>query len=352
MQDSLGLVVFDDSVDVVLPAGPLSDKARAHAAIDTVRDGGSTNLSGGLLRGLQEARRAAGPAGATLLLLSDGHANSGVTDPDQLRSVCASARKQGMTVSAVGIGLGYDEQLLGAVAEGGGGDLVFAESADGAAKAVASQVEGLLSQVAQAVSLSVTMEPTVRGVHLHNDLPAQVVDHALLIELGEFYADERRRVLLTFDVPALAALGLATVAHLRLTWVELPGLVQHDVDLPVQVNVVPGDEAAGRTVHPAVSAEKLVLDAARARRSASDRLSRGDRTGALRSLSAASASLHAGLTGATADVAEDLLVQAAQLDALLDDVSSGHEARAAKSARTQYSMTTRKRGRWPPGSPR
>ena len=52
------------------------------AAVRRLLPGGSTNLSAGFLRGIQEARRVAGPGGATLLLVSDGHANVGVTEPD------------------------------------------------------------------------------------------------------------------------------------------------------------------------------------------------------------------------------------------------------------------------------
>src|SRR4051795_11054697 len=79
--DAFGLVVFDDEVDVVVPAGPVTDKAAIRAAIDSVWARGSTNLSAGLLRGLQEARRVRGAGGATVLLISDGMANHGVTDP-------------------------------------------------------------------------------------------------------------------------------------------------------------------------------------------------------------------------------------------------------------------------------
>lgn len=79
--DNFGLVAFDDSVEVVVPAGPLTSKSAVKDVIAAIDDGGSTDLSSGYLRGLQEARRVAGPTGATLLLMSDGHANAGVTDP-------------------------------------------------------------------------------------------------------------------------------------------------------------------------------------------------------------------------------------------------------------------------------
>src|SRR4051812_48374245 len=143
-RDAFGLVAFDDEVEVTVPAGPVADKAAIKAAIDNLSARGATNLSGGLLRGLQEARRAAGRGGATLLLLSDGMANQGVTAPERLESVAASAHAAGVTVSTIGIGLGYDEVLLAAIARGGQGSHVFVQESDAAAAAVAGEGDGLL----------------------------------------------------------------------------------------------------------------------------------------------------------------------------------------------------------------
>ena len=78
---------------------------------------------------LQEARRAAGAAGATLLLISDGHANAGVADPDELDGIAAEAR-HGVVTSTLGWGLGYDERLMSAIARGGTGNELFAEESD------------------------------------------------------------------------------------------------------------------------------------------------------------------------------------------------------------------------------
>ena len=53
-RDSFGLVAFDNVVEVVVPAGPLVDKPAVKAAIEGVCERGGTNLSAGLLRGVQE----------------------------------------------------------------------------------------------------------------------------------------------------------------------------------------------------------------------------------------------------------------------------------------------------------
>src|SRR5687768_10935864 len=56
--DRFGLVAYDHEAQVIVPAEPLADKDAVRAAIRAVQPGGSTNLSGGYLRGVQEARRA------------------------------------------------------------------------------------------------------------------------------------------------------------------------------------------------------------------------------------------------------------------------------------------------------
>jgi Ca-activated chloride channel homolog len=333
-RDAFGLVVFDDEVDVVVPAGPVADKPAIRAAIDAVWARGSTNLSAGLLRGLQEARRVRGAGGATVLLISDGMANAGVTDPERLEAVAAGAHGAGVVTSTVGIGLGYDETLLAAVARGGQGNHVFAEEADAAGAAVAGEVDGLLAKAVQAASLLVRPTSDVQTVTLFNDLPSHGVEGGVMVELGDLWAGEQRRLLLGLGVPAMAALGLAQVATLELRYTALPDLAEQTVTLPVSVNVVPGDQAAGRVPDPKVRTELLFQQAQEAKRRAADAIARGDERLALVTLDAAGAAL------ADVDPAE----RAVLVD-LADEVRAGGAARAAKRSRMDHHRKSRKRGR-------
>ena len=88
--DNFGLVTFNTAVNPTVPAGPLTNKAAVKEAIASVYAAGGTDLSAGYLRGVQEARRVVGEAGGTLLLISDGHANVGVVDPE----ACAPPDRQ------------------------------------------------------------------------------------------------------------------------------------------------------------------------------------------------------------------------------------------------------------------
>jgi Ca-activated chloride channel homolog len=277
-RDSFGLVSFDREVQVVVPAGRVGDIGRAAIAQATaaITTGGTTNLSAGYLRGVQEARRAAGPAGATIVLLSDGHANVGVTDPQKLRQVAATEGAHQVTTSTIGIGEGYDENLLAAIAAGGNGNHSFAAHADAAAAALVGEVDGLLGTTVQAASLLITPTADVSTVGVLNELPSQAVAGGVMVELGDFYSGEVRRILVQLTVPAMAALGLATVADLRLTFEELPALEQHTVTMPVAVNVVPADVAAGRVPVAEVQRERLLLEAQSAKRASEEAINRGD----------------------------------------------------------------------------
>ena len=74
----------------------------------------------------------------------------------------------------------------------------------------------------------------------------------------------------------MAALGLAEVCSLELQWVEAATLDTHTVTVPVNVNVVPGDQAAGRVADPTVRTELAFQSAQRAKREAAEALRRGD----------------------------------------------------------------------------
>ncbi len=344
-RDHFGLVIFDDRVDVPVPAARLTDKEAAKRAIAGIVTDGSTDLSAGYLRGLQEARRVSGDAGATLLLISDGKANAGVTDPDVLSRVAAEAYTHGVTTTTLGYGLGYDERIMSAIARGGSGNEHFAEEPDTATALIAGEVEGLLAQAAQAGSLHVRLSPAVRTVLVVNDLPSRPVDDGLMIELGGFYAEETRKLVLTFDVPALATLGLIEVATLTFTYVALPALAQHTVTVPVHVNVVPGDQAAGRVPDPVVRTELVYLRAQQAKRRASDLLGRGDTAGALEEIRQA----RRDIAGARADAPESLTADLADEEATLDylerETRHGSASRAGKYLSASSQRRLQKRGR-------
>jgi Ca-activated chloride channel family protein len=197
----------------------------------------------------------------------------------------------------------------------------------------------------QAASVHVTLTPAVRRVLVVNDLPSTAVDGGLIVELGSFYADETRKLVLTFDIPGVAALGPTDVATLAFTYVELPTLVQHTVTVPVTVNVVPGDRAAGRVADPVVRTELVYLRAQQAKRRASGHLGKGDTDSALREIRQAQRDIEAARAGAPDAQAADLAEEAQELEYLVRETEHGSRERSGKYLSASSYRKLQKRGR-------
>lgn len=342
--DAFGVVVFDDHAQVVVPTRRMGDHDRdvVKQLVSQIPPGGTTDLSAGYLLGLREARDAKGDTGATVLLVSDGHANAGERDPARLGPVAATATGDGVTTATLGIGAGYDEVLLAALAKHGNGTHRFAEGVDDAVAAIADEVDGLLAKSVLNAQVVLRSGPAVVGYWLYGDLPTwPAADGSLVVGLGDLYAGETRKLLVKIQVPGLAGLGLHQVTEIELRYVGLPELAEATVTIPVVVNVVPGDEAAGRVPNPKVRVEQLVQEAQTAKAEASAALREGRRSEAVDRLRTASKALRDGLATIGAEPSgADLL---AGLDGAAAQAEAGEIELLACSAERENMLMSAKR---------
>jgi len=122
--DAVAVVAFDDEVDIVVPTTLVDgDLNRIQNAIQSIDAGGSTGLHAGWVEGLTQALMFPREIGfARVILLSDGGANRGITDARQIaEQVAQASRDTGVSTSAIGLGSHYDEALMRAIADAGGG---------------------------------------------------------------------------------------------------------------------------------------------------------------------------------------------------------------------------------------
>jgi len=273
--DTFGLVTFDNQVDVVVPAGPVADRDKLKERVRGVTAGGSTDLASGLVRGLKEARRLEAVDGVRVLLVSDGHANHGVTDPDVIGRRAGQFIDNRITTSVLGMGLGYDEVLLESISKRGAGNNYFAQEVGDAVEAMAAECGELLAQRFLSVRLAVTMGNGVKDVRVLGDLNIRPVDDGVLVELGSFTADQMRSVVLQFDPKQATKPGRRKVATVRLTYVLADDLEDYSVSHTVWAQVAgPNDKPA--KIDRDVMAEVVFQGVQRHKRRATDAVQAGD----------------------------------------------------------------------------
>jgi Ca-activated chloride channel family protein len=273
--DTFGLVAFDHRIEVVVPAGPVGDRDRIKAQIRSVVAGGSTDLAAGLVRGLKEARRLEATDGVRVLLVSDGHANSGVTDPDVIGRRAGQFIEERITTSVLGMGLGFDEVLLESIARRGAGNNYFAQEAGDAVVAIGAECGELLAQRYQSVRLTVTTGNGVEGTRVLGDLNARPVPDGAQIEFGAFAAEQTRSVVLQFDPKTAPKPGRRKVATVRLSYVLADDLEDYSISQRVWAQVAaPHDRPA--KIDRDVTAEVLFQNVQRLKRRATAAVRAGD----------------------------------------------------------------------------
>lgn len=258
--DKLAVVAYDDTVQLVCPLQ--HPDAALSSKVASIQPGGTTNLSGGWTKG----RELLADADSTrrVLLLTDGHANRGITAPDRLAGMAATAARAGVQTTSIGFGDGFNEELLAAIADRSGGGYFYAEQPDDLPLAFTEAFTDLAALVASAVSVEIRPTTDVGELAVLNAFPIDEVDGGLQVQVGELHAEQTRRVVFKLAVPALAALGPAKVADVVLRWTEVGDEVaQHTTTLPLVVNVVSAEDAAAQLPDAVVTDEVVILAAAK-----------------------------------------------------------------------------------------
>ena len=284
-RDRLAIVTFDGEVQVVVPSTPVADPLAFIAAINTIHSGGCTALFDGWLAGaMQVAEHLEPNALNRVLLLSDGQANEGLTNTAEIAAKVAGLTAKGISTSAFGLGDGFDEDLMGAMATSGDGTLAFIESPGQLPDLYASELQGLANTLGKRVSIGIRTKQGAELVDVLNDLDTTEAGNYRLPNLR---AGQELNVGVRLQLPAW--MPNQEIASVRLAW-DAPGsaerqtLIEH-LTLPVKEAA----ELAGLDTDMAVTEQFALLEANRARRLAIEQLDLGDIEAAETSLDRATA---------------------------------------------------------------
>ena len=202
-EDSFSVVTYDNEIDVVSAGATASPEARRRAtdALGRVEARGSTNLHGGWLTGCEQVAAGMHADGVNrVLLLTDGLANVGITDHEELGRLALELRERGITTSTFGVGTDFDETLLQSMADSGGGHFYFIGDVAQMRDHITSEVGETLEVVAREVVLELTLPDSIRVDALSPFRVEQRPGHARVF-LGDMVSGQVLQVALrvTFD---------------------------------------------------------------------------------------------------------------------------------------------------------
>jgi Ca-activated chloride channel family protein len=222
--DRVAAVIFDDRIHVLQTGAPATREVKGATArrVERGRRAGSTALHEGWLTGCRAiAAEGADSAVARCFLLTDGLANVGLQDAEQIASDAASIREHaGVGTSTFGIGADYDEGLLGPMAVAGGGQFHNLRSPDEIARTFLGELGELLTVAAANVRLEIQATPSTTAEIVSTYWIGSQQADAWTIALGDLLAGEERHVVVRFRFGAHAT---DTAAGARTSALDLRG---------------------------------------------------------------------------------------------------------------------------------
>jgi Ca-activated chloride channel family protein len=201
--DRFAVVAYDDHVKVVVSSRQAAPAEREAAVglVEAIDAGRNTNLHAGWVEGCQQVETALGGAAVgRCLLLTDGLANQGVVDHDEIVRQAAGWRDRRVATTTFGVGADFDETLLRRMADAGGGSFRFIASAVQIPDFVASEVgEALATTVREAVLVVDAGEGS--KVESLNGFPCRHEDGRWRVPIGSLYSGQLLSPVLRVSLP-------------------------------------------------------------------------------------------------------------------------------------------------------
>ena len=198
--DIVSVVTYDTNVRVLVPATRASDRDTIRQAIESIQADGNTALFAGVSKGASEVRKFLDDKHVNrIILLSDGLANVGPSSPSELEQLGQSLLKERISVSTLGLGSGYNEDLMTSLAAASSGNHVFIENADNLVAVFNNEFDDLLSVVASEFDIQITLANSMRPVRSLGN-KADIHGQLIRIPLAQLYARQERYFILEVEV--------------------------------------------------------------------------------------------------------------------------------------------------------
>lgn len=204
--DRASVVTYDDQINIVAESAFLTPqfKNELKRRIREVKSGGTTNLSDGWLAGCQQVAQY--PSGETVqvdrtLLLTDGLANCGITDVEELGVHARELVERGVSTSTFGVGEGFNEQLLEVMANNGGGNFYYIVSPMDIPDIFAREFSELMDITARDVEINVTIPDQVKMTLLGNWRYEKIGQGGIRILIGSLCGSQEKNVYFDLEFP-------------------------------------------------------------------------------------------------------------------------------------------------------
>ncbi|MEM6959723.1 MAG: VWA domain-containing protein, partial [Myxococcota bacterium] len=220
-RDFVSVVAYDSTVQTIWRSQRLTNPQAAERAVRSIRARGNTALFAGVSRGARELRRTWSRDRVNrIVLLSDGLANVGPSSPGALARLGRSLAREGITVTTLGLGLSYNEDLMSQLAAASDGSHAFIEREAELARIFDAEFGDILSVVAQDVNVDVEFVGDARPIRVLGR-EAYISDGRVRTRLNQIFGEQDKYIVVEVELPPIALDAQRTIAEVSVNYHDL-----------------------------------------------------------------------------------------------------------------------------------
>ncbi|MCA9520187.1 MAG: VWA domain-containing protein [Myxococcales bacterium] len=220
-RDIFSMVTYDSTIEVLVPPTRMNEKEHIRRAIDRITPRGLTALYGGVQRGIElVSRNRSAHYVNRILLLSDGLANVGPTSSSAITALGVRAGSRGIAITTIGIGAGYNEDLMSRLALASDGNHAYARNGADLERIFVAEIGDALSVSAQDVAVTIVCPSWLQPLRVV-DREAQIQGQRVRFHLNQVYGKQEKFLILAVKLRRNVAPGPMRFASVNVAFRDM-----------------------------------------------------------------------------------------------------------------------------------
>jgi len=337
-KDIFSLVIFSDEARVLVPAQYVEDKEVLKDKIEGIEAGGSTALYAGVKTGARQIQEYFSSKRINrVILLSDGLANVGPSSTSDLRRLGHELAESGVSVTTIGVGDDYNEDLMAGLAEASDANYYYVQDTERLPEIFAKELGEMLTVAAREIRIEITCPDGVKPLGFIGR-SEKFENQKASVNLSQFALGQNRYLMLRCLVDGTAP----EVARARVNYTdELNGGTVQSADVVAKIHFTDDQAAADKSVNAAVNAEKVLMLTAVAKDEAIGQADAGNLKQAAATLAAQNRMLNEACANAPAEVQGQIRAETNNLDDFSGQLVNGQYDGASRKTLQSQSYNTR-----------
>jgi len=336
--DVFSLVIFSDEARVLVPAQKVEDKEALKEKIESIEAGGSTALYAGVKTGARQIQEYFSSKRINrVILLSDGLANVGPSSTRDLRRLGHELAESGVSVTTIGVGDDYNEDLMAGLAEASDANYYYVQDTEKLPEIFAKELGEMLTVAAREIRIEITCPDGVRPMGFIGR-SEKFENQKASVNLSQFTLGQGRYLFLR----CLVTRPEPEVARVKVSYTdELDNGSEQFTSGVVKIRYTDEQIVADRSINSAVNAEKVLVLAAEDKDKAIAEADAGNYQQAAQTLRAAGGALNMAYASAPAEVQVQIRAETNNLDDFSGQLVNGQYDGASRKSLQSQSYNTR-----------